>query len=181
MQIVNILGGLTMSMSNNDILIRVRYAMDIKDTDMVEVFKLGGIEVTKEEMRKMLTKSKNSYHDEADNDYEITCNNIMLESFLNGFITFKRGKQDPKPGQPDRQVMSLKNNESVNNLILKKLKIALALTSEDMLDILEDVGVMVTKGELSALLRKEGHKNYKECGDRYARNFLKGLAVKYRG
>lgn len=50
-----------------------------------------------------------------------------------------------------------------------------------MLDILEDVGVIVTKGELSALLRKEGHKNYKECGDRYARNFLKGLAVSYRG
>lgn len=61
------------------------------------------------------------------------------------------------------------------------MKIALSLTSEDMLDILEDVGVIVTKGELSALLRKEGHKNYKECGDRYARNFLKGLAVKYRG
>ena len=111
----------------------------------------------------------------------IKCDNIMLESFLNGFITFKRGKQDPKPGQPERPAMSLKSNESVNNLLLKKLKIALSLTSEDMLDILEDVGVIVTKGELSALLRKEGHKNYKECGDRYARNFLKGLAVKYRG
>lgn len=175
-------------MSNNDILIRLRYALDIKDIDMVEIFKLGGIELTKEEVLEMLTKSKNSYHNEADNDddivendYVIKCNNIMLESFLNGFITFKRGKQDPKPGQPDRQAMSLKNKGSVNNLILKKLKIALALTSEDMLDILEDVGVMVTKGELSALLRKEGHKNYKECGDRYARNFLKGLTVKYRG
>lgn len=177
-----------MSMNNNDILIRLRYALDIKDTDMVEIFKLGGIEVTKAEVLKMLTKSKNSYHNEAGNDGDIDenddvikCNNIMLESFLNGFIIFKRGKQDPKPGQPDRQAMSLKNNESVNNLILKKLKIALALTSEDMLDILEEVGVIVTKGELSALLRKEGHKNYKECGDRYARNFLKGLAVKYRG
>ena len=75
----------------------------------------------------------------------------------------------------------LNNNESVNNILLKKVKIALALTSEDMLDILEEAGVMITKGELSAVLRKEGHKNYKECGDRYARNFLKGLALKYRG
>ncbi|WP_002151530.1 DUF1456 family protein [Bacillus cereus] len=176
-----------MAISNNDILIRVRYALDIKDTDMVEIFKLGGVEVTKEEVRKMLTKLKNSYYDEVDDidvveyDYEIKCNNVMLESFLNGFITFKRGKQDPKPGQSDKQAMSLKSNGSVNNLVLKKLKIALSLTSEDMLDILEDVGVIVTKGELSALLRKEGHKNYKECGDRYARNFLKGLAVSYRG
>ena len=104
----------------------------------------------------------------------------MLESFLNGFIIFKRGKQDPKPGQPETPALSLKNNESVNNILLKKLKIALALTSEDMLDILEEAGVIITKGELSAVLRKEGHKNYKECGDKYARNFLKGLAIKYR-
>lgn len=114
-----------MAISNNDILIRVRYALDIKDTDMVEIFKLGGVEVTKEEVRKMLTKLKNSYYDEVDDidvveyDYEIKCNNVMLESFLNGFITFKRGKQDPKPGQSDRQAMSLKSNGSVNNLVLK--------------------------------------------------------------
>lgn len=177
-----------MGMSNNDILKRVRYAMDIKDTDMVEIFKLGGIEVTKEEVVEMLTKLKKSPQNEADNygdvvesDYVLTCDNIMLESFLNGFITFKRGKQDPKPGQPEGQAMPLQSNESANNLLLKKMKIALSLTSEDMLDILDGVGVKVTKGELGALLRKKGHKNYKECGDRYARNFLKGLAVKYRG
>ncbi|WP_129730724.1 DUF1456 family protein [Ectobacillus funiculus] len=173
-----------MSISNNDILIRVRYALDIKETDMVEIFKLGGIEVTREDVRKMLVKLKNNDHNEADiaeNDDIIKCNNNMLESFLNGFIVFKRGKQDSKPGQPDKPAMSVKSTESVNNLILKKLKIALALTSEDIMDILEEVGVRITKGELSALLRKEGHKNYKECGDRYARNFLKGLAVKYRG
>ena len=50
-----------------------------------------------------------------------------------------------------------------------------------MIEILEKAGVSITKGELSALLRKAGHKNYKECGDNYARNFLKGLAIKYRG
>ena len=60
------------------------------------------------------------------------------------------------------------------------MKIALALTSDDMLEILEEAGVIITKGELGAVLRKEGHKNYKECLDRYARNFLKGLAIRYR-
>ena len=29
-------------MENNDILIRLRYALDIKNTDMVKIFKLGG-------------------------------------------------------------------------------------------------------------------------------------------
>ncbi|MGF7184634.1 uncharacterized protein YehS (DUF1456 family) [Desulfitispora alkaliphila] len=175
-------------MKNNDILIRLRYALDIKNRDMVEIFKLGGIEVTEQEVLKILKKSKESDHNEAefDGDIEqneediIPCNNIMLESFLNGLIVFNRGRKDPKPGEPERPVLTIKDSGSVNNVLLKKLKVALSLTSEDMLDILKEAGVTITKGELSAVFRKEGHKNYKECGDRYARNFLKGLAMKYR-
>ena len=174
-----------MDMNNNDILIRLRYALDIKNTDMVEIFKLGGTEITKEEVLKMLIKPKESDLNEVDNDgnadeNEETCSNLMLESFLNGLIIFKRGKQELKPGQPDIPPQSIKDNGSINNVLLKKLKIALALTSEDMLDILKTAGVIISKGELSAIFRKAGHKNYKECGDRYARNFLKGLAIKYR-
>ncbi|MFE4707229.1 DUF1456 family protein [Peribacillus simplex] len=176
-------------MHNHDILIRLRYALDIKNKDMVEIFKLGDIEVTREEVMQMLTKPKDDYYDEYD-EYDddmdededgVNCNNMMLESFLNGLIIFKRGRQEPKPGQPQSQAPAVKNKESVNNILLKKLKIALTLTSEDMIDILEEAGVMITKGELSAILRKVGHRNYKECGDRYARNFLKGLTLRYRG
>ncbi|MEO2078557.1 MAG: DUF1456 family protein [Bacillus sp. (in: firmicutes)] len=163
-------------MENNDILVRLRYALDIKDTDMVQIFKLGDVEVTKEEVRMILTKS--SEDEDMDNEYFIKCNNKMLESFLNGFIIFKRGRQETKPGQSEKPAFS---KESVNNILLKKVKIALSLTSEDIIDILASAGVTITKGELSALLRKEGHKNYKECGDKYARNFLKGLAIRYRG
>ena len=92
-------------MENNDILIRLRYALDIRNADMVEIFKLGGIKVTRDEVLKILTKSKDRYDDEDDchgeieeTEENIICNNSMLESFLNGFIIFKRGKQDPKPG-----------------------------------------------------------------------------------
>ncbi|QBP40069.1 YehS family protein [Paenisporosarcina antarctica] len=171
-------------MDNNDILIRLRYALDIKNKDMVEVFKLGGIELSKDEVLKVLTKSPDDYDDEADSIFDavedenhIRLDNAMLETFLNGFIIFKRGKQEPKPGQPEIPALT---KERANNLLLKKVKIALSLTSEDMLDIVETSGVVITKGELSAFLRKEGHKNYKECGDQNARNFLKGLAIKYR-
>ena len=96
-------------MENNDILIRLRYALDIKNADMVEIFKLGGIKVTRDEVLKILTKSKDRYDDEDDyngdsteNDENIICDNSMLESFLNGFIIYKRGYQDPKPGQPNQ-------------------------------------------------------------------------------
>ncbi|WP_026564397.1 DUF1456 family protein [Bacillus sp. UNC41MFS5] len=163
-------------MDNNDILIRLRYALELKNKEMAEIFKLGGVEVTVPEVIKVLTKSD----DEAEYDEQIKCNNIMFDSFLNGLIIYKRGKQEPKPGQPDTPESSIKKSANVNNLLLKKVKIALALTTEDLLEIFENAGITVTKGELGALLRKEGHKNYKECGDKFARNFLKGLALKYR-
>ncbi|WP_082235435.1 DUF1456 family protein [Halobacillus massiliensis] len=166
-------------MDNNDILIRLRYALDIKDQDMVEIFKLGGVDFTKEEVSKVLTRSDDE--EAIENDAHIKCTNSTLESFLNGLITFKRGPQETKPGQPNKPDRSIKNYSSVNNVMLKKVKIALQLTSEEIIDILDAADVKITKGELSALLRKEGHKNYKEFGDQYARNFLKGLAIKYRG
>jgi len=167
-------------MNNNDILIRLRYALDLKNSEMKDIFELGGVEVTSEEVVMLLKKSKDNYQDESENVGNMECSNAMLDAFLNGFITFKRGKQETKPGQSEKPTLSITSNESVNNIILKKLKIALTLTSEEMLDILDEAGITVTKGELSAVLRKEGHKNYKECGDRYVRNFLKGLALKYR-
>lgn len=162
-------------MDNNDILIRLRYALEIKNKEMAEIFKLGGVDVSVPEVIRILTKS------DDESDEQIKCNNSMLDSFLNGLIIYKRGKQEPKPGQPDSSDPSIKRSANVNNLLLKKVKIALALTTEEMLDVFEKAGITVTKGELGALLRKEGHKNYKECGDKFARNFLKGLAALYRG
>jgi uncharacterized protein YehS (DUF1456 family) len=99
---------------------------------------------------------------------------------LNGFILLKRGKQETEPGKTEKQAFMIKDNKDVNNIVLKKLKIALSLTSEDMLDILKVAGVKLSNSELSSVLRREGQRNYKECGDRYARNFLKGLAIKNR-
>ncbi|WOV89281.1 DUF1456 family protein [Sporosarcina oncorhynchi] len=169
-----------MFMNNNDILSRLRYALDIKDVEMVEIFGLGGIQTTKEEVKEMLTKMKNTDADEEDTEYGRTIDNTTLESFLNGFVTLKRGVQEDKQGNRQTQFLMSSTNRNVNNIVLKKLKIALSLTSEDMIAILHEAGVELSKSELSAVLRKEGHRNYKECGDRYARNFLKGLALRYR-
>lgn len=171
-------------MQNNDILIRLRYALDTRDKDMVEIFKLGGVEVTRDEMRKILTKSKDTYEDEVDveeSEDQIKCNDEMLESFLNGFITFKRGPQPPRQEQSKSESTSEYSKDHINNMLLKKLKVALQLKTEDMLDILDDGGIIVSKGELGAILRKPGHRNYKECGDNFARKFLKGLVARYRG
>ncbi|MDP2816034.1 MAG: DUF1456 family protein, partial [Rectinemataceae bacterium] len=68
-----------------------------------------------------------------------------------------------------------------NNIILKKLRIALELKEDALLEILELAHATgITKAKLSALFRKEGHKNYKECGNQFLRSFLKGLAIRFR-
>lgn len=163
-------------MNNNDILIRLRYALDIKDTDMIKIFKLGGLVISREKLRELLTKQK----EEDELPPDAVCDNYTLESFLNGLISFKRGPQQPKNGIEPTPTFLIKNHSNVNNVLLKKVKIALALTSDEMLDTLRLAEVYASDGELSAILRKEGHRNYKKCGDRYARNFLKGLTIQYR-
>lgn len=162
-------------MNNNDLLTRLRYALDLSDSEMVDIFELGGQSMSRKKVDALLKKSEENSDDvEAENKYVLDCSDEMLERFLNGFITFKRG---PKDGPEPKLEL---NHKNANNLFLKKVKIALSLTSDDILDLLEDEGVEISKGELSAVLRKEGHRNYKPCGDRYIRNFLRGLTEEYR-
>lgn len=162
-------------------LSRLRYALDLKDSAVVEIFALGGLETKRADVKEMLTKTNEDRTDEMqENEYANEIDNRTLESFLNGLISKKRGVPENTENAPQPFLMSEEGHRNVNNILLKKVKIALSLTSEDMLDILEHAGVTISKNELSAVLRKEGHRNYKPCGDRYARNFLKGLALRYR-
>ncbi len=68
-----------------------------------------------------------------------------------------------------------------NNDILKKLRVALKLTNDDIVEILKLVDFQVSKSELGALFRKEDHPKYMECGDQFLRNFLNGLIIHLRG
>jgi uncharacterized protein YehS (DUF1456 family) len=68
-----------------------------------------------------------------------------------------------------------------NNDILKKLRVALKLRDDDVIAILKLVDFNLSKSELNALYQKEGHPNYKECGDQILRNFLNGLIIHMRG
>lgn len=167
-------------MDNNDRLIRIRYALDLKNREMIDIFKLADVEISGDDMREMLIKTNDSDDPDKNNEDSNRCNDAMLDAFLDGLITSKRGKQEAKPGQPAHAPLKITNYDSVNNIMLKKLRIALTLTSDDILDIFRLANITVTKSELTALFRKEGHPNYVACGDKFARHFLKGLAVKYR-
>lgn len=167
-------------MDNNDRLIRIRYALDIDNRTMIAIFKLSGIDISGDDMRELLTKTNDSDDPEKNNENNNRCDDELLDAFLDGLIVHKRGRQEPKPGQAVRPPLRIDSHDSVNNIVLKKLRIALTLTSDDILHVFKLAGINVTNSELSALFRKEGHPNYVYCGDKFARNFLKGLAMKYR-
>lgn len=68
-----------------------------------------------------------------------------------------------------------------NNDIMKKLRVALQLTDEEIVKILELANFRISKSELGAIFRKEDHPNFKPCGDQILRNFLNGLVLYKRG
>ena len=73
-------------------------------------------------------------------------------------------------------IMGLSNND-----IFKKLRVALQLRDDEIVEILKLVDFQTTKSELGAFFRKEDHPKYRECGDQILRNFLNGLVIHLRG
>lgn len=68
-----------------------------------------------------------------------------------------------------------------NNDVLKKLRVALHLRDDQIIQILKLVDFEISRTELSAVFRKDDHPNYKPCGDQLLRNFLNGLIIYMRG
>jgi len=154
-------------MTNNDILRQLRFALNINDSTMIEIFKLSDHEIEQSSVTGLLKKE--------DEEGFALCSDDVLRYLLDGLILHKRGRKDMRLGETRKP-----DSRLTNNAILKKLRIALELKEDDMLGILKLANVDISKHELTALFRKEGHKNYKECGDQFLRKFLKGLSVRYR-
>jgi uncharacterized protein YehS (DUF1456 family) len=152
-------------MTNNDILRRIRYTFSFDDTKIIAIFGLGGLDVTRAEISDWLKK---------DDDPEFQkCNDVTLARFLNGLIIEKRGKKDGPQPEPETSL--------TNNIIFRKLKIALNLQADEVLMLIKQADFSMSKHELSAFFRKPDHKHYRKCKDQVLRYFLKGVQLKYRG
>jgi uncharacterized protein YehS (DUF1456 family) len=68
-----------------------------------------------------------------------------------------------------------------NNDILKKLRVALSLRNDEIVDIIKLTGFSTSKAELGDMFRADDHPNFKKCGDQILRNFLNGLVIHLRG
>ncbi len=151
-------------MNNNNILRRIRYIFDLTDSKMIAMFNSAGYGVTRAQVSDWLKKD--------DDPACKKCSDTRLAIFLNGMIIDKRGIQEGSPLIPEKRL--------TNNIILRKLKIALNLKNEDILEIMKLSQLVISKHELSAFFRKIDHKHYRDCKDQILRNFLKGLQVQYR-
>ena len=151
-------------MTNNDILRRLRYIFDISDSKMITLFGLANLEVTRGQVSDWLKR-------EDDPAYK-NCTDTQLAIFLNGLINDKRGKKEGPQPKPEKRL--------TNNIIFRKIRIALDLKADDVLAIMELINLRISKHELSAFFRKPDHKHYRDCKDQILRNFLKGIQIKYR-
>ena len=131
---------------------------------MVSIIGLANVKTDRKEISKWLKQ------DEDENFEE--CSDTPFAGFINGMIVALRGE---KEGIARRAETKLNNN-----MIFMKLKIALDLRADQILQILNSAGQEISKHELSAFFRRPGHKHYRECKDQILRNFLNGLSVNYR-
>ncbi len=152
-------------MINNDVLRRIRFTFDLNDDKMMAIFKLGGLAASREQISDWLKRDE-------DPAFQV-CKDVEMAVFLNGFIIKNRGAKDDIVPEPEKRL--------TNNLIFKKMKIALNLKEDDVLAVLAAAGFPISKHELSAFFRSPSHKNYRECKDQLLRNFLKGLQLRKVG
>jgi uncharacterized protein YehS (DUF1456 family) len=150
-------------MINNDILRRLRYALKLNDEKLLEILTSMDAKISQYQLTKYMLK-------EDDKGFE-ECPNDIIVAFLDGLIIDFRGLEEGRekpPAWPKDKLLA-------HNEVLRKIRIALELKEVDIIAMMDAVDFRVSKSELSALFRKEGHRNYKLCGDQFIRNFIAGL------
>lgn len=151
-------------MTNNEILRRIQHALNLKNAQIIKAIEQADVTVAHDQVTNWL---------KADNDK--SCSKMKdkeLAVFLNGFINLKRGKKEGAQPKPEVAL--------TNNMIFMKLRIALNMKAEDVLDVLEMVGISLSKYEIGAYFRKPENKNYKVCEDQLLCDFLNGVQFTHR-
>ena len=147
-------------MISNDILRSLRYTLKTNNNGLVSIFALADAPVSAEQLVPWLKKE--------DEEGFARCQDIVLSNFLNGLIYAKRGKDESAPPLAVERRVN-------NNIVLKKLRIAFSLKTDDILAILTQQKFRVSMPEITAMMRAPEHKNFRECGDQFLRYFLRGL------
>lgn len=149
-----------MQTRTNEILYRIQKALNLTMEEMLKAYELENYKMDASHLKSLLKRRQDDGFKVA--SYE------ELGLFLDGFVTLKRGPS-PKKTNDDEAV------DLTNNLILKKLRIALNLKESEIEIIFGLADVELSKQQLASLFRKEDHKNFKVCSDELLMAFLYGL------
>lgn len=148
-----------MLISTNEILYRIHKALNLSIDEIIKAYELEEYKMEASHLGALLKRRQE--------DGFMLCSYEELGVFLDGLVTLKRG---PSPKKKSEEAVEL-----TNNLILKKLRIALELKESETEIIFGLAEVELSKQQLASLFRKEGHKNFKACSDELLMAFLEGL------
>jgi len=149
-----------MIVTTNEILYRIQKALHLTIDEILKAYKLEAYPMEESHLKSLLKRRQ-------DKEFML-CSYEELGVFLDGLVTLKRGPS-PQKREDDEAI------ELTNNLILKKLRVALELKESEVEIIFGLADVTLSKQELKSLFRKEGHKNFKACSDSLLMSFLEGL------
>lgn len=149
-----------MPIGTNEILYRIKKSLNLSIEEILKTYQLENYTISEKHLTSLLKRRQ-------DKGYT-RCSYEELGVFLDGLVTLKRGPS-PKKSDDDTVV------ELTNNLILKKLRIALELKEAETEIIFALAEVELSKQQLASLFRKETHKNFKSCSDELLMSFLEGL------
>jgi len=150
-----------MSITNtNEILYRIQKSLNLTLDEMLQTYALEAYKIEPSHVESLLKRRQ-------DKDFKL-CSYEELGVFLDGLVTLKRGPSSKK--NSNSEIIEL-----TNNLILKKLRIALELKEPEIEIIFGLADIELTKQQLASLFRKEGHKNFKPCSNEHLMAFLEGL------
>ena len=145
-------------MTNNYVLASIMKAIDLDKTAVLKAYRLVDKKISQDDVDDILREEKDEKF--------ILLSDEGFELFLNGLIAYKRGPSDKK-AKKQKIYFS-------NNIVLKKLKIALDLKDEDIIQIFANDGLEITKSQLTAYFRRDGHINYRKCSDALLKRFING-------
>ena len=151
-------------MQINDILFKITDALHLDHKMLIEAYKLADYEMSDERISNILKRRQDKGYEEA--TFE------ELGVFLDGLVLFKRGPSD-KVASEDEVV------DLTNNLILKKVRVAMELKEAELVILFALGETTLTKRQIGSLFRKEGGKNFKTCSDELLMAFLDGLSEFY--
>jgi len=147
-------------MQINDILFKLQKAISLSEEEMIQAYALADYDMTKERLESILKRRQDKGYAEA--TYE------ELGVFLDGLVLLKRGPSDKVARDDETVALS-------NNLILKKVRVAMELKEPELVILFALAEVELSKRQIGALFRKEGTKNFKACSDELLIAFLEGL------